>query len=617
VPGEGISTRLGVPWRERRLRRRLAVPAALALLAGLAGGSPARAFTPLQPRVAPTYWSGAFAVDPAGPLRALSCPSRSLCVGYDALGNVVWSANPNGGAGVWQQAPVAEAAEAGLGQISCSGTPLCVAAGLGRILVSNNPEGGSKAWQVNTIDTGRQLTGVSCVEPRLCVAIDDQGRVLSSTEPAREPPVWTALDVDGATPLTAISCASAAECVAFDAAGRVLTSSEPTGGASAWTIAPLGAPASHVSCVPGLCVASDAAGVFTSTDPLGGAGTWRFAPVTGADGGVSCAAPTLCVGIPAGSNQGLTSSSDPAGGAGAWGAGAGVGARALNAVSCASVSLCVVSEGSAVFLGTATSQLSVALEGGGRGEVLSSPVSCPWSTCVRTPQPPVTLEAASSSFLVCEDILFTGAPGPECAFAFPPGNNVTLSARPAAGSLFAGWGGDCTGGGDCRVGMDTARNVTAAFVPQAQPAAKLLQAGAGVPRLSALRETNRVFAVAPTSTPASARTARRAARGTTFAFTLDQHAIVTIRITAAARGRRVGHSCRADTRTLRGRPLCTRTATVASLIRSAHSGANRVGFSGRLAGRALRARAYRAVFTAADAAGSSSPQALGFRIVRG
>ena len=76
--------------------------------------------------------------------------------------------------------------------------------------------------------------------------------------------------------------------------------------------------------------------------------------------------------------------------------------------------------------------LTVALAGGGNGSVTSSPsgISCP-GTC-------------TANFLKV-------------------GTVVTLSAAPAAGSRFVGWGGACSGAGSCMVTMSHAQSVTATF----------------------------------------------------------------------------------------------------------------------------------------------------------
>jgi hypothetical protein len=135
--------------------------------------------------------------------------------------------------------------------------------------------------------------------------------------------------------------------------------------------------------------------------------------------------------------------------------------------------------------------------------------------------------------------------------------------------------------------------------------------------LTGLRETNSVFAVNFASTPLTGRTTRRhAPRGTVFIFRLNQGATVKITIQTTARGRRVHRKCRPETKRLRRRPRCTRTITIATLTRAAHKGLNRVRFSGRINGRALSPRRYKAVFTAVNAAGASAPQSLSFTIVR-
>ncbi|WP_420836704.1 InlB B-repeat-containing protein, partial [Calidithermus terrae] len=53
--------------------------------------------------------------------------------------------------------------------------------------------------------------------------------------------------------------------------------------------------------------------------------------------------------------------------------------------------------------------------------------------------------------------------GPACAASFPGGTPVVLSAQPAAGSTFTGWGGACAGTGACTVEMTAPRGVTANF----------------------------------------------------------------------------------------------------------------------------------------------------------
>ena len=60
--------------------------------------------------------------------------------------------------------------------------------------------------------------------------------------------------------------------------------------------------------------------------------------------------------------------------------------------------------------------------------------------------------------------------GAQCSTRFAETASVTLTATPAAGQVFAGWGGDCAGSAaTCTVSMQAARTVTAGF--NAPPAA--------------------------------------------------------------------------------------------------------------------------------------------------
>jgi len=53
--------------------------------------------------------------------------------------------------------------------------------------------------------------------------------------------------------------------------------------------------------------------------------------------------------------------------------------------------------------------------------------------------------------------------GTTCNASFTGGSTVTLSAQPAAGSLFGGWGGACAGTGTCTVTLNAATTVSAIF----------------------------------------------------------------------------------------------------------------------------------------------------------
>jgi sugar lactone lactonase YvrE len=69
--------------------------------------------------------------------------------------------------------------------------------------------------------------------------------------------------------------------------------------------------------------------------------------------------------------------------------------------------------------------------------------------------------------------------GSTCSFAFAEGASVTLTATPAAGSVFSGWSGACSGTETCILQMTSAQAVTATFAPAPPPAQTLTVSTAG------------------------------------------------------------------------------------------------------------------------------------------
>src|SRR5436189_234356 len=59
--------------------------------------------------------------------------------------------------------------------------------------------------------------------------------------------------------------------------------------------------------------------------------------------------------------------------------------------------------------------------------------------------------------------------GSDCNENCTSGTSVTLTAAPASGSVFSGWGGACAGTGGCTVAMSAAKSVTATFTANSLP----------------------------------------------------------------------------------------------------------------------------------------------------
>jgi len=120
--------------------------------------------------------------------------------------------------------------------------------------------------------------------------------------------------------------------------------------------------------------------------------------------------------------------------------------------------------------------------------------------------------------------------------------------------------------------------------------------------------------------PALAQIAKKRAPaplvGTTFSFSLNEPASVTLSFTQRVPGRTVRHACMPQTRRNARRRKCLRTVTVGVMSFAGQLGTNTVAFQGRLSARAkLKPGRYALVISASNVAGSQSPPAtLGFTI---
>jgi streptogramin lyase len=110
---------------------------------------------------------------------------------------------------------------------------------------------------------------------------------------------------------------------------------------------------------------------------------------------------------------------------------------------------------------------------------------------------------------------------------------------------------------------------------------------------------------------------RQPPRGTTFSFSLNEQAGVTLTFTQVVKGRKVGKKCVATTRRNRKRRSCDRTVTLGHLAFTGHAGLDKVRFEGRLSSRhKLKPGPYTVTIQAANSTGPSAATVLRFTIVK-
>lgn len=136
---------------------------------------------------------------------------------------------------------------------------------------------------------------------------------------------------------------------------------------------------------------------------------------------------------------------------------------------------------------------------------------------------------------------------------------------------------------------------------------------AGIASVSGLRESHRVWRAGGNLATFAAK--HSSPVGTTFVFTLDQAASVTLSFTRPGTGRTVGSRCAAVNERNRKQRKCTLVAGAITL--AGHAGVNTVTFQGRVSpGKKLAAGSYTLVVTAVGANGQASkPQTIKFTIV--
>ncbi len=312
------------------------------------------AVTSHDPAAATPTWSLPQPVDPSGnPLAAIACPSTSLCVATTTDGRVIRSTNPAADAPTWDAPLMADPVPDGtppnwLRAISCPSTSLCVAIDYpGSAVISTNPGAGAPVWTRSAAPlTGNVLASVSCASSSLCVAVDEMGSLAITKNPTATTPTWTAYaNVDAGRRLTGISCPSSSLCVAVDANGNAVTSTNPTATTPSWSVTAASSRGLRAVACPstGLCIGVGLGGNLTvSTDPAGAQWAQKGVIVAGKTiTAIACPTTSLCQALLSGTD-GATHSTSPGGSSTSWSAAAQIdGTNALRAVACPAETLCL------------------------------------------------------------------------------------------------------------------------------------------------------------------------------------------------------------------------------------------------------------------------------------
>ncbi len=377
-------------------------------------------------------WSSPANIDSTG-LVSVSCPTASFCAAVDNSGYALTYD------GTKWSAPADVDLANSLVSVSCPSASFCLAVdAVGNALTYNG-----STWSAPA-STGavNMLTSVSCASASFCAAVTAGGSGTGASALTYNGSAWSApayfnYQVDA---FGSVSCPSASFCVA------VGTNYSGSSGLAAWiyngsswsamTVSDPGTDSAYVSCPSAsFCAAVDSAGNALTYS----GGSWS-APtnINGPNslGSVSCPSALVCVTVADENVLAYDGSS--------WSAPAPIDTTGhpLNSVSCPSTAFCAAVDGSGnalTYTGSAatTYRLAITVQGSGTGAVYTVGRPC---------------ANKNGTTVTCTTLLAAGG-------------RLTLDPVPGKDSVFAGWGGDCTGTSvtGCQVTMSSDHNVTAMF----------------------------------------------------------------------------------------------------------------------------------------------------------
>jgi hypothetical protein len=166
------------------------------------------------------------------------------------------------------------------------------------------------------------------------------------------------------------------------------------------------------------------------------------------------------------------------------------------------------------------------------------------------------------------------------SYTYDSDRSVTLTATPASGSVFTGWGGNCAGRGTCTLTLTADRSAIASFVLKAAPALSALRVTPG--KLTLTGRLVKARCMKPTHVNSTHKKCTRPI-AFTVSYKLAAPARVTLTIQRILDGRIIKGRCVAPTRANRKNHRCNRLSAVPGAInRYSSAGATSFTLDGRI-----------------------------------
>lgn len=263
-------------------------------------------------------------IDGGNELTGIACPDSSLCVAVDAAGNAVTSLDPTAGASAWHAGKIDtnrsqnntdNAGSILLRGVSCPSASVCVAVdSVGDSLTSNAPVASPAGWVPAHIDTNTTkncsgtgltcqppLTAVSCPSTAECAAVDFAGNLLTTGAPGSATTPWRSVTTDGGalSSLYGVSCPVIGFCATVDGpAGKAITFNPATSSSQSTRSLPYSLDgiwcASRSLCLASVETQGGLSGLLGSFNPASPRSTWSLSSLGGIDA-VACPKSNVCL----------------------------------------------------------------------------------------------------------------------------------------------------------------------------------------------------------------------------------------------------------------------------------------------------------------------------------